>query len=1256
MAGKFPLSEPDWNNIDVIHRNILPSRSYFFICKTEEDAIRGHHAYSLSLSGTWKFQYSDNPFDSPDDFHRPDFDTTNWSNIEVPGHWQLQGWRKPQYSNVNFTLPIDPPNIPLDCNQTGSYITRFSIPQDLSPTAHHLRLRFEGVDSAFHVYVNGHEVGYSEGARTPAEFDITSLVIESNNILAVRVYQYCTGSYLEDQDQWRMSGIFRDVLLIGFPKKQHIQDFYVQTILDCQYRDAELAVQVVTQGSGEIDLKLLDGDRVVLTDNKEADGVSTVRFNVPVSSPKLWSAEKPFLYNLILSFGEIFICHRIGFRQVEIKNGLLLINGKRIVFRGVNRHEHHPQFGRAVPYEFMKMDLLLMKQHNINAIRTSHQPNDPRLYSLTDHLGLYVMNEADVECHGFATIDRIGLSSEDQKKSYAERIELIYGMAARWTTDNPQWERHYVDRARQLVARDRNHPSVIIWSLGNEAFYGCNFRAMYKAIKAMDDRPVHYEGDRKAESADMVSRMYEEVETLTEYGQEVSTKPFVLCEFLHAMGNGPGNIKEYIDQFYKYPRLQGGWVWEWSNHGIKTRNTDGIEFYGYGGDFGEDLHDRNFCLDGLIFSDHTATPGLREYSKAIEPVQVEGYQGSGKVTIVNRYDSIELEHLTCEVLLVGDGYVTSLGPVSIPTVAPHAKVPLKLPPFDIAHFKGELYLQIEFRLKVDELWASRGHLVSASQVQLRGPTDFGVENSTCPCPRLLSATNELDISTHISRWRFSLIHGRIVSWEKDGLQIIHRGLGPTLSFCRAQTDNDRRTDGLDWEEKLLRLAFPSTRNVTWSTQDSSIQVLVTVRIAPPALSWSIDCVTKYVFSGDGSLRIEVQGSPQGLNLPATLPRIGLSTAISKELCTVKWFGRGPGESYKDKKLSQSFGNWSSPVEDLSVCYEFPQENGNRTDVRWVPGAVPVLQHFAMQTQEPDRAHLKEPLAIAHHVEADAVAMALVAATAVNIANSWAWRVPTLAQCFMPAIVLVAVFFFPESPRWLIANDRREEAEQFFVKYHADGDATAPIVSYFMPLMLKQAGITNTSTQLLLSAINPIFSMIAAILGATLLDKLGRRKMLLGGLLGALGSYIMLTVFTAEAYNNENLVYGVIISIYLFGIFFAGGWTPLQVLYPAECLENRTRAKGSGMKFLFLNIANMTNTFGVAVGIGVIGWKLYLVYIGWLCLEVAVVFFFFVETAGKTLEELEVVFNARSPVKKSLEKSHLTLMSDGQVKVDDMEHV
>lgn len=650
----------DFTNLEVLHRNTLPPRSHFFLYSSPEDAIEAAQTHHVSksksqlLSGTWKFFHTKSPLAGPQDFFRNDFDTSGWDDIEVPGMWQLQKFGKgPQYTNVPYPFPFNPPNVPVDENECGRYVRSFAV----GPEAfnHQVRLRFEGVDAAFTVWVNGVDVGYSQGSRNPSEFDITDLLVEpgGTNTLAVQVYQRCDGSYIEDQDQWWLSGIFRDVFLLFFPPA-HFQDIGIRTKIPKGDESSLLHVESkLSKTDLSISYTLYDVSQgckaLAYVEDVSHTSVASKTLRLP-KSLRLWTAETPNLYYLVLHIvgSGAYVCLRIGFREVELINGVLSLNKAPIKILGVNRHEHHPQFGRAVPFEFLKRDLLLMKTHNINAIRTCHQINDPRLYDLADELGLYIMDEADLECHGC-------------------QMAVEGTNPASPLSDNPAWEAAYLDRAAQMVQRDKNHPSVICWSLGNESFYGRNHKAMYHWIKSVDStRPVHYEGDQGAETADMYSRMYFSVDLMIAFAKEENwTKPYIMCEYAHAMGNGPGAIKEYVEAFHKYPRLIGGFVWEWANHGLETENKDGVKYMGYGGDFGDEPNDGCFVMDGLIDSNHNPTPGLVEYKKAIEPVQTLKVEGKG-VRIVNRYDFLTLDHLDCAYSIIHDGGGIEEGVVRIP--------------------------------------------------------------------------------------------------------------------------------------------------------------------------------------------------------------------------------------------------------------------------------------------------------------------------------------------------------------------------------------------------------------------------------------------------------------------------------------------------------------------------------------------------------------------------------------------------------------
>ncbi|KAI0875622.1 beta-galactosidase [Hypoxylon argillaceum] len=947
-----PPAQPDWNNLEVLHRGTLAPRANFHIYNSVQDALSYDTLKSnrQSLSGTWKFNLAKNPFEGPEGFEAPAFDTAGWDDTPVPSMWQLNGYGKgPHYTNVNFPIPVDLPNVPFTDNETGHYVRKFTVDKSLRNTQ--LRLRFEGVDSAYHVWVNGKEIGYHQGSRNPAEFDITGVVDQAGeNTVAVKVYQYCDATYIEDQDQWRMSGIFRDVHLIGFPPQARVEDLFIQTKLDQDYVDAELKVRVDVTGSCEIQVGLYNSEKkpAIASGSRVVNGGS-VDFSFNVKNPAKWTAESPTLYHLVLTLnGTIFISQRVGFRQVEMKDGLLKVNGQRIVLRGANRHEHHPQFGRAVPYEFMKQDLLLMKTHNINAIRTSHQPSDVRLYDLADELGFWIMDEADLECHGFEAICDAALSPEDRALPFRQRQLLTRANAAKWTSDNLDWEKAYVDRAIQLVRRDQLHPSVIIWSLGNEAFYGRNHVAMYNWIKSYDDsRPIHYEADIYAQTMDMFSKMYPPIEEMIAFANDkTKTKPLILCEYVHAMGNGPGNIKEYVDTFFKYKALQGGFVWEWANHGLLKKDDEtGDEFYAYGGDFGDVPNDNNFVMDGVLFSDHTPNPGLIEYKKAIEPVKVVSHTAE-KITIVNRYDFITLDHLEASYVILDEGKPTSQkGSVEIPKgIKPGQTAELtildKLPSPN--SLTGEGVVQVVFRQREATAALPAGHEIAFEEYTFSTPSSVTTENTgkltITETPTLIT------IESATTTWTFSPIYGEIRSFKKNGTEFL--ATSPAVTFYRAQTDNDFPQDGVDWKQTLLHLATSRTRSSSWGladgSNDSTFVAKVQQRFAPPVFSWSIDLEVTYTFQANGSVSLRVKGTPKGENPPRTLPRIGLSFELPSAWAgsgakdAVTWYGRGPGESYADKKLSQRLGAYAvSAVDALWTDYEFPQEGSNRTDTRWV---------------------------------------------------------------------------------------------------------------------------------------------------------------------------------------------------------------------------------------------------------------------------------------------------------------------------------
>ncbi|KAK8052642.1 Beta-galactosidase [Apiospora saccharicola] len=927
-----PDHVPDWSNLQVLHRNTLPPRSHFFTYDTERDALSSDVTRARSFllsSGTWGFHLTQGPFNGPTDFWDPAFDNSKWDLVQVPGMWQCQGFGKgPQYTNVNYPFPVDPPHVPYDDNECGRYVTKFQVPDRLKEGAGQWRLRFEGVDSAFTVWLNGTEIGYSQGSRNPSEFDVTqALDLDSDeNYLAVEVYQRCDGSYIEDQDQWWLSGIFRDVWLHSFPSTR-LEDFHIQTLLDDDFQDASLTVDYKLSGATKdtsVSLKLLDADgSVVLEDTQVASEPSPSSFKRGIKNPHKWTAETPYLYTLVLSAKDVHVAHKVGFRRAELIDGVFCVNGNPVKIRGVNRHEHHPVSGRAVPYEFLRRDLHLMKFYNINAVRTSHYPNDPRLYELADELGFWVMDEADLECHGFGEVG-------DDPASF--------------TSDNPDWKEAYVDRARQMVMRDRNHACIIMWSLGNEAFYGRNHQAMYDEIKKLDStRLVHYEQDYDAKTADIYSRMYTSVDDMIKYGEEEGwKKPFAMCEYAHAMGNGPGAIKEYIDAFYKYPRLMGGFVWEWANHGLLTKNAEGEDYMAYGGDFGDEPNDYNFVMDGLCFANHTATPGLIEYSKAIEPVQVVGNDGM-VVEIINRYDFVSLDHLRCDWEIISDRSQIIGREVYIPKgIKPHTKAKLVIGGFPQTTSASETWLRLQFSRREATKWAYRGQVVAFGEVLLTPPRPLALlktlSNKTPGGGPRIQAVDGMIQATLANGTTFGISAetGSLCSLTRAGggdgdsppnTNLITEPM--VLDFYRALTDNDRGGPfGKEWIDRRVHQTKHHFRRITTTEEaDGTCKIVVEGRVAPPVLAWGVDTVTTYTITKEC---LQTVGSPLTFYVCAVR-----SEFRDEGVRIVEWFGRGPGESYSDKKLSQGMNTWGLATDALWTDYEFPQEGGNRTDVRWV---------------------------------------------------------------------------------------------------------------------------------------------------------------------------------------------------------------------------------------------------------------------------------------------------------------------------------
>ncbi len=950
----------DWENQTILQKNRLPAHSYFIPYANSQTALsfeRGNSPFFKLLNGTWKFSYSPSPAESPANFYEDSYDVTPWDDLSVPSSWQMHGYGYPHYTNVNYPFPVDPPHVPTE-NPTGCYKRTFYIPDEWLDRF--VTLRFEGVDSAFYVWINGSEVGYSQGSRLPSEFDVSPFLRPGLNQVAVRVYQWSDGSYIEDQDQWWLSGIFRDVSLFARPKV-HLADLSVRTGFDAHYLDAHLSVRVTivntwqeTTRGGKVAINLLDAhDQPIplavteqnFTSNPNSD--VTLEFQSSINAPHRWSAEDPYLYRLLLTIydddGNVLevIPTRVGFRTIELRDGVFLVNGSAIKLKGVNRHDHHPDFGKAVPYSSLLQDVVLMKQHNINTVRTSHYPNDPRFLDLCDIYGLYVIDEADLECHGFLSAPVHTRSSQQDLSNIEHNFAAAEKTAAQWTSDNPAWEAAYIDRAVRLVERDKNHASIIMWSLGNESFFGRNHEAMAAWMRSHDPtRLIHYEGDRQAKVADVFSTMYTSVADLAKLGERTDLdKPHILCEYAHAMGNGPGGLTDYWDTIYKHRRLQGGCVWEWCDHGIRQHTPDGHEYFAYGGDFGDEPNDGNFVIDGLVSADRVPSPGLIEYKKVIEPVRCELLDAkAGLLRITNRYDFISLSHLSCSWSLLREGVIVQQGALPLPAIPAQQSATVQVPfalPAD--HDSYDYWLNLDFTLAFDTRWAQRCHEIATAQFQLSSAaTTRPIDLQSLPTLQCREEGTSLIIQGPEMEIRFNTVYGTLSSWIHNGLSLIDSG--PQLTFWRATTDNDRgfSDDAGTWKSYGLHQLKQRIDRVHWEILDAgrAVHIVVSARIAPPIKSWGIDCIYDYTIYGTGAVALSIKGIPTQ-DGPRTLPRIGLELHLPEQFELVTWYGRGPGESYIDTHQANRVGLYTKTVDELFTPYTFPQENGNRSEVKWV---------------------------------------------------------------------------------------------------------------------------------------------------------------------------------------------------------------------------------------------------------------------------------------------------------------------------------
>jgi len=958
---------PDWTEPRVVGRNRLDAHTDVFPFPDERSACNDDPTGSpwvRRLNGEWAFDLAETPGEAPDAFLDDEFDASAFDRIEVPLNWQLDGHGAPHYTNVVYPFPVDPPEVPTE-NPTGSYRRTFYVDEDWD--GRQIRLRFEGVDSAYHLWVNGERVGYSEGARLPSEFDVTEYVDPGENTVAVRVYKWTNGSYIEDQDMWWLSGIFRDVTLYAVPET-HVADIDVQTTLDDDYVDVEFAANVDIESSstgesgadspatGHVEASLVDPAGETVAEFEEAytieDGAATVELATSLDDPAKWTAETPNCYDLLVTLVEdgaatATVSETVGFREVGIEDGQFLVNGEAVTIRGVNRHDFDPDRGRAVTLDRMREDIELMKRHNVNAVRTAHYPNDTRFYDLCDEYGLYVLDETDIECHGM------------------ERIERVQHLS-----DDPDWEATYVDRMVRMIERDKNHPSVVIWSLGNESAVGANHDAMYEATRERDPtRPIHYEQDHDQRVSDIVGPMYTPFDDLEALAVEDDyDHPVILCEYAHAMGNGPGSLDDYWDLFYEHDRLQGGFVWDWIDQGIRQRTDEGEEWFAYGGDFGDEPNTGNFNINGLVLPDRTPSPGLTELKKVVEPIVVtDSDLAAGEITVENRYDFRGLDHLSARWRVEKDGTVVQSGTLDLPAVGPGECETVEVP-FDDGAAEGtddgERLFTVETVLASDRRWAPAGHTVATAQFELPASAAPSVPTTTVSAPLTCEeGDHEVVVENDDFELVFDTTAGVIDSLSYRGRTVVTDG--PTVGVWRAPTDNDRglplvphfftrfvelyeteelieewdaRTVGFEqlWREHGLHDLRSRVDDVAVASGDEAVTISVDGRLGAPMFAHGFATSQTYTIHETGQVDIETRIDPEGdLSMLPSVPRLGLDMTLADAFDHVSWYGRGPSESYPDSKNAPLVGRYEAAVEDLHTPYVRPQANGNHADTRWV---------------------------------------------------------------------------------------------------------------------------------------------------------------------------------------------------------------------------------------------------------------------------------------------------------------------------------
>ena len=919
-----------YENLSVLHENTMPARAYYIPASRRMDNLVEHREESdrmQLLNGTWKFQYFNSIYDIQDSFFEKNYDTENFDEIQVPSVWQMAGYDTHQYTNIRYPFPFDPPYVPQDI-PCGVYVHTFEYSRD--EKAPKSFLNFEGVDSCFYVWINGSYIGYSQVSHMTSEFDVTDVLQDGTNTVAVLVMKWCDGSYLEDQDKFRMSGIFRDVYILKRPK-QAISDYHIKTRIEDMLAKVEIEMKFYFPLNVKISIEDRNGAVVALGSIAE-EGKAVLE----IASPELWNTENPYLYKLILETENEVIVDHIALRKIEIKDQVIYLNGQKIKFRGVNRHDSDPVTGFTINTEQITTDLTLMKQHNFNAIRSSHYPNAPFFYEMCDKYGFMIIDEADIEAHGPFMIYRKEDTDYNRFKRWNEKI-----------ADDPVWEEAIVDRVKLMVERDKNRFCIVMWSMGNESAYGCNFEKALEWTKNFDpDRITQYESARYRNydetydysNLDVYSRMYPALSEIQEYLDKDGSKPFLLVEYCHSMGNGPGDFEDYFQMIQDNDKMCGGFVWEWCDHAIAHGTAEnGKTIYAYGGDHGEEIHDGNFCMDGLVYPDRTVHTGLLEYKNVYRPARVISYnKESGELVLHNYMDFDDLkDYVKISYELTQDGLVISKGILPEFSVAPHGegKTNLKI---NVPE-NGKCYLKLIYHLKKELPLLDEDHILGFDEIEVsKEDTKCKLAEKWIPKTVVDSElqVNENDTQIHIKGREFAYTIDKrtalFTEMKFAGREYLNHPM--ELNIWRAPTDNDMYIKS-EWKKAHYDKAY--TRAYTTEvvqgkhgvkiTSHASVVAETVQKILDVTITWKIEAAGKI----DADIAVTKD------NEFPDLPRFGVRMFLDKKLSAARYFGMGPQESYCDKHQAASHGLYQANVDDLHEDYIRPQENGSHYDCEYV---------------------------------------------------------------------------------------------------------------------------------------------------------------------------------------------------------------------------------------------------------------------------------------------------------------------------------